>query len=170
MVQILCRAALAVFLNCVTLHRRFVRAMKCKCPTQCRAVFAYAPNTAQYTAIATSAIANLQVNSPIPILSPQGFASKDSLFAALSDANYSSCSNIVLSAIFDAAGGYQILISSADVSISTTQLTSDQCRAAWGRVDAGFLLNHCLNRKPVILMQTRALAHLPTKLLLTAPL
>jgi ABC-type multidrug transport system ATPase subunit len=109
--------------------------MRCQCPTPCRAVFAYAPNTAQYTSIANSAMSNLQANFLGPILSLQGFSSKDSLFSAIQDVNFSACSNVVLSAIFDTAGGYQILISDSDVSISSKQYSSQTCRAAWGSVD-----------------------------------
>jgi hypothetical protein len=110
--------------------------MRCQCPTQCRAVFAYAPNTARYTAIATSAMASLQANFPSPILSLQGFSSKDDLFSSMKDANFSACSNVVLSAIFDADGGYQMLISATDVSISSTQYSAQTCRAAWGSVNS----------------------------------
>ena len=112
---------------------RFARSMKCQCPpSQCRAVFAYAPDSQQYAAIASSALANLQSAFP---MTPQGFPSKDGLFAAINDASFSACSSVVLSVIFDAAGGYQILISDSDVAISSTQYSAQTCRAAWGNVD-----------------------------------
>ena len=80
-------------------------------------------------------MAKLQANFPSQILSLQGFDSKDSVYAAISDAAFRQCSTLVLSAVFDAFGGYQILIDSSDVSISDTQYPSQTCRAAWGRVD-----------------------------------
>ena len=69
---------------------------------------------------------------PAPI-ALQGFASKDSLFATISsNSTFNQCSRVVLSAIFDAAGGYQILIDGSDVSIFTTSNNAQACRAYWG--------------------------------------
>jgi hypothetical protein len=80
-------------------------------------------------------MANLQSAFPMTILTPQGFPSKDSVFAAINNASYSACSSVVMSAIFDAAGGYQILTSSSDVGLSETRYSAQTCRAAWGTVD-----------------------------------
>ena len=66
----------------------------------------------------------------------QGFASKDSLFATINNnASFTLRSRVVLSAIFDDAGGYQILIDASDVDIFSTSNAAQSCRAYWGSLD-----------------------------------
>jgi hypothetical protein len=101
--------------------RRYTRSMRCQCGPRCSAAFAYAPDTQQFAAIAASALSKLQAALSIQPLALRGFPSKDSMFAAISNQNASECSTVALAAVFDASGGYQILISDSDVSVSATQ-------------------------------------------------
>ena len=115
--------------------RRFRRSQRCKLSSQCSAVFAYAPDTPQFASIAAQAAATLQMALPAPI-ALQGFASKDSLFATINNnASFTLRSRVVLSAIFDAVGGYQILIDGSDVDIFSTSNAAQTCRAYWGSLD-----------------------------------
>jgi hypothetical protein len=69
-------------------------------------------------------------------LALQGFSSKDSLVAAVAgNSNFTQCSRIVLAAIFDDNGGYQLLTDSADVDIFATSNDAQSCRAFWGSFD-----------------------------------
>ncbi len=70
---------------------------------------------------------------PFVGLTLQGFGSKDGLAAAVAgNSNFTQCSRIVLAAIFDDTGGYQLLIDSADVNIFATSNDAQSCRAYWG--------------------------------------
>ncbi len=113
---------------------RFSRTASCKCSSKCNAVFAYAPNTAQYADVAALVAATLQPAVPVLGLTLQGFSSKDSLFAAITgNASFTQCSRVVLSVVFDEiGGGYQILIDGADVDIFATSNDAQTCRAYWG--------------------------------------
>jgi hypothetical protein len=88
--------------------------------------------------IAAQAAAKLQIAMPpsTPI-TLQGFSSKDSLFATITNnSTFNQCSRVVLSAIFDDAGGYQILIDAFDVDIFSTSNNAQDCRAYWGDFNA----------------------------------